>query len=481
MKRTRFLSLMAMALMSTQLQAQQCKTDSLIINTGYDAVAHATLATGAADPEWRITSFTPDLLNPSKTTLGFTPTPGAATVADGVGGATDVNSRWLSFYDAPGATWTSWYKTLVPGEYSFMIQRNFTVVCGQTDVTVDLKIARDNYVLGIKILDASNVVIWSTTLDPVITVDVPAYYNAFQQIPVFTLPGLAPGTYHIELDVHNLHLNNVSPPPANPHGVNIVGLLTAASGNLLAPGNTDCNCECSDKCYWKVEGNNILNGNNIFGTLSAHDIRIKTENNDRGIIKAGNAYNGGFLGWNTMSPTARLHVNCANGNQQGGLSDIRFENLEPGSGNILVIDDKGYVYNSQVNLKDLVQKAVQAEMGRAAELEQEVRQLREELTVMKGGNTGSMTPETATSMLYQNIPNPFGTETVIPYYIKSMQRTAALAVYDVNGRELSRYAITEAGKGNITLNAKDMIPGNYLYSLIIDGQKIDTKKMTLAK
>jgi len=480
-KKSGFLSLLAIALMSTSLWAQPCKTESVIINTGYDPVAQTRLAIGATDPEWRITSYSPDLLNPANTTLGFVPVPGPAVAADGVGGVNDVNSQWLSFYDPPGAAWTSWYKTLVPGDYHFMIQRNFTIVCGQTDLTVDMKIARDNYVLGIRILDAGNNVIWNTLLDPAITVNIPSYYNSFHQIPVFTLSGLVPGTYHIELDVHNLHLDT-NPLSQNPHGVNIVGLLTASSGNLLAPGNTDCDCDCSDKCYWKVEGNNIQNGNNIFGTLTDDDIRIKTANNDRGIIKSGNSYTGGFLGWNTMSPTARLHVNCAEGNKEGGLSDIRFEDLESGSGNILVIDEAGYVYNSRVDLRKLIENAVQKGQSRVDELEQEVRQLREEITaMMKGRNTGSITPEAGTSLLYQNIPNPFGAETIIPYYIKSMQQSAMLIIYDSNGREMSRHAITEAGKGRITLHSKEMLPGNYLYTLIVDGQKIDTKTMTLTK
>jgi hypothetical protein len=51
--------------------------------------------------------------------------------------------------------------------------------------------------------------------------------------------------------------------------------------NTLSILATDC---CSDTCYWKVSGNNIIGTNNIFGTLTNHDVRINTNNQYRGII-----------------------------------------------------------------------------------------------------------------------------------------------------------------------------------------------------
>jgi hypothetical protein len=109
--------------------------------------------------------------------------------------------------------------------------------------------------------------------------------------------------------------------------------------NVISLNVTNC---CSDTCYWKVTGNNIINGNNIFGTLTNNDVRIRTNSIERGILSST-----GNLGWNTMSPTAYLHVNCNGGNPNNGTSsDVRFEGLENGTGSILVIDNLGYVRNS---------------------------------------------------------------------------------------------------------------------------------------
>lgn len=340
MKKTlSFLLLMATMLTGNHLLAQACKKDTLVINTGYNPVTQSAIAIGAADPEWQIVGYSADLLNPTKTTLPSVPVPGAAVAADGLGSASNPNSRWVSFYDPPGSSWTTWYKTLVPGDYHFTIKRNFKIVCSQTDLKVDIKISRDNYVLAVKIKDASNAVVWNAPLDAPLTTNVSSYYSSFQQIPVATIAGMAPGTYSIELDVYNLHLET-NPLAENPHGVNIVGTLTSPSGNLLAPGSTSCDCECTDKCYWKVQGNNILNGNNIFGTLTNHDVRIFTNNQPVGIIK-----NTGRYGFGNMAPNNRVEITHGT----AGNSGLRFTNLNSSSatttnpGKVLSVDVNGDV------------------------------------------------------------------------------------------------------------------------------------------
>lgn len=108
---------------------------------------------------------------------------------------------------------------------------------------------------------------------------------------------------------------------------------------------------CSDTCYWKVTGNNIIGGNNTFGTLTKDDINIVTNNTPVGIY----TYNGlyGLYGWNPpAAPTAYLDVECLNHNPDGsGTSDIRFRNLEKGAGNLMVIDqDSGYVFDSKIKV-----------------------------------------------------------------------------------------------------------------------------------
>lgn len=224
--------------------------------------------------------------------------------------------------------------------------------------------------------------------------------------------------------------------------------------------------DCSDECYWKVTGNNILNGNNIFGTLTDDHVVVKTSSTDRGIIT-----NNGLLGWNTMAPTSYLHVNCT-GNipeQGGGASDIRFERLEHGSGYLLVIDDNGFVYNSRIR----ADKASPTDDGELRQLRQEIAELKSRLNSLAGENNTGNT-------LSQNTPNPFGNETRIDYTVTRMQQSAAILILDLSGKELRRYNIDQ-GTGSVRVDGSGLAAGVYLYSLVVDGREAETKRMVLSR
>jgi hypothetical protein len=83
-----------------------------------------------------------------------------------------------------------------------------------------------------------------------------------------------------------------------------------------------------------------------------------------------------------------------------------------------------------------------------------------------------------TNFLDQNVPNPFTTATTITYRIGTNFTRAQLGVYDRTGAELKLFEITDAN-GVVRIEADTLKPGMYLYSLIIDGIAVDTKKMTL--
>lgn len=233
---------------------------------------------------------------------------------------------------------------------------------------------------------------------------------------------------------------------------------------------------------WNVTGNNITGGNNFLGTNSPDDVVLRTSGIDKGILTSGMAgipNDDGRLGWHTLNPTAHLHINCAGGNEDGsGMSDVRFEELETGDGMVLVIDDEGYVHNSRRPLSDIGGKA-EAEL---AKLRIEVSELKAQVELLtnakKAPGQGSISDG---SRLYQNVPNPFGRETVIEYYIHKMEKNAYIMVYDLNGREMARYPIAASGKGKVTVAGDNLVSGMYLYSLVVDGQEIDSKRMALIK
>lgn len=82
-----------------------------------------------------------------------------------------------------------------------------------------------------------------------------------------------------------------------------------------------------------------------------------------------------------------------------------------------------------------------------------------------------------TIILNQNTPNPFAEQTVIGYYLPQEVKTAAIIFYNAEGREINRAEIATRGKGAINVYAQDLSSGVYSYTLIADGNVIDTKRM----
>ena len=98
-----------------------------------------------------------------------------------------------------------------------------------------------------------------------------------------------------------------------------------------------------------------------------------------------------------------------------------------------------------------------------------------------GNNTIDVTLSNS-AMLYQNTPNPFGSSgTKISYYIPENTMGATMVFYDMYGGKLKDVQLTQTGMGTININPSQLSNGVYSYSLVINGQVVDTKKMVFAK
>jgi hypothetical protein len=51
----------------------------------------------------------------------------------------------------------------------------------------------------------------------------------------------------------------------------------------------------------------------------------------------------------------------------------------------------------------------------------------------------------------------------------------------LQGIELKAYPITQTGLNSVTLNGSELQAGMYLYTLVVDNEIIDTKRMILTK
>ena len=81
--------------------------------------------------------------------------------------------------------------------------------------------------------------------------------------------------------------------------------------------------------------------------------------------------------------------------------------------------------------------------------------------------------------LYQNTPNPFSDNTEIKYSISESATKANLYIYDMQGRQIKNISNLKKGDGSAIISGTELKAGMYIYSLIVDGIEVDTKRMIL--
>jgi len=97
------------------------------------------------------------------------------------------------------------------------------------------------------------------------------------------------------------------------------------------------------------------------------------------------------------------------------------------------------------------------------------------------GVSGNSTGTNNGATLFQNIPNPFNQQTSIQYIIPANSQNASIMIFDLQGTLLKTVPITNSGTGSIIINGNEMKPGMFVYSLIVNGSIVDTKRMILTQ
>ena len=83
-------------------------------------------------------------------------------------------------------------------------------------------------------------------------------------------------------------------------------------------------------------------------------------------------------------------------------------------------------------------------------------------------------------MLYQNTPNPFKEQIVIRFSLADDARDAAICIFDMTGKILKKLPIS-SGETSVAVNGWELGEGMFLYTLIVNGREIDTKRMIITK
>ena len=125
-------------------------------------------------------------------------------------------------------------------------------------------------------------------------------------------------------------------------------------------------------------------------------------------------------------------------------------------------------------------KAVQELSAQNDSLQNEIAELKNIVQTLAAKN-GVAIESSGSALLQQNTPNPFNQSTTIHYSIPLTANNAAIVVTDASGKTLRQFNNLSKGSGSVTINTNTFSSGNYLYSLVVDGKTIATKKMILAK
>ena len=116
-----------------------------------------------------------------------------------------------------------------------------------------------------------------------------------------------------------------------------------------------------------------------------------------------------------------------------------------------------------------------------------IQELKQEIDDVKGcGRENSRTltglgdSKSKLSRLYQNTPNPFKGQSEIRFELADNIQEGAICIFDLQGKLIKKYPVTSS-MNSLTFNAYDFSEGIFLYSLIVNGVEVDTKRMFLSK
>ncbi len=100
--------------------------------------------------------------------------------------------------------------------------------------------------------------------------------------------------------------------------------------------------------------------------------------------------------------------------------------------------------------------------------------------IMSSGASSQIAP--AEFRLHQNYPNPFNPKTIINYELQNRNHVT-LKVYNVSGKLVTTLAdeVKNAGSYEVEFSAATFSSGVYFYSLFIDGNIVETRRMVLLK
>lgn len=155
-----------------------------------------------------------------------------------------------------------------------------------------------------------------------------------------------------------------------------------------------------------------------------------------------------------------IKYNYKNHSEKGnhyGLSAQELQKLYP---ELVVKGQDGYLGIKYTEMVPVLIRTIQ-------ELKQEIDHVRK-----SKGNTGNY--------LYNSSKSPYEETANIYYSLADGVRNASICLFDMSGKMLKDMPVS-SGSGRVSINGSELGEGMYLYSLVIDGREVDTKRMIITR
>ena len=152
-----------------------------------------------------------------------------------------------------------------------------------------------------------------------------------------------------------------------------------------------------------------------------------------------------------------------------GVSAQELQTLFP---NLVEEGQDGYLAVNYIELVPVLIRSIQ-------ELKQELDETRGSANGTRGTTDVSYAISNQ-NKLYQNTPNPFKEQTVIRFSLADDVKDASICIFDMTGKTIKKLPVS-SGKDSVSVGGYELGEGMFLYSLIVNGQEIDTKKMIISK
>ena len=155
------------------------------------------------------------------------------------------------------------------------------------------------------------------------------------------------------------------------------------------------------------------------------------------------------------------------------------EQLEEMFPELVYTNEDGTKYVNYTEMIPLLVQSINELQGRLATVENDEtpksRIANETSNVSSPVNTPAVVAKLA-----QNTPNPFTERTTIRFTLPEDVQNAYIYIFDMTGK-MQKQLPVDASMQSIAINGYELSAGMYIYSLVVNGKEVDTKRMILSK